>query len=124
MIVLRVLTLVREEAPMIAAGCVVALREGCAGCAGCVNAVPADSVDDWRDYQALRHGLPSRIACRLREENHPAFVVKKLLWTLECPASCVASCVRAVPADSVDDWRDYQTLRLGLPSRIACRLRE
>ena len=63
-IVLRVLTLVREEAPMIAAGCVVALREGCAGC---VNAVPADSVDDWRDYQTLRLGLPSRIACRLRE---------------------------------------------------------
>ena len=49
---------------MIAAGCVVALREGCAGC---VNAVPADSVDDWRDYQALRFGLPSRFACRLRE---------------------------------------------------------
>ena len=66
-IVLRVLTLVREEAPMIAAGCVVALREGCAGCAGCLNAVPADSVDDWRDYQTLRLGLPSRIACRLRE---------------------------------------------------------
>ena len=66
-IVLRVLTLVREEAPMIAAGCVVALREGCAGCAGCVNAVPADSVDDRRDYQTLRLGLPSRIACRLRE---------------------------------------------------------
>ena len=39
---------------MIAAGCVVALREGCAGCAGCVNAVLADSVDDWRDYQTLR----------------------------------------------------------------------
>ena len=52
---------------MIAAGCVVALREGCAGCAGCVNAVLADSVDDWRDYQTLRLGLPSRIACRLRE---------------------------------------------------------
>ena len=44
-IVLRVLTLVREEAPMIAAGCVVALREGCAGCASCVNAVLADSVE-------------------------------------------------------------------------------